>query len=250
MSQLRETQPTDHGVPGELLGPGDRPGPPMSVPRNMTPENTGDLPPGDFVTRGRGPTVYRTEQGTVHLIEWVSEPAADVFGFKVEVDENLPDGVAVLRSDSGEHAVIVGMAVEPPPVTRPTTVTQRPAGSPIGLLGLAQAALDALTELDDEHDLDGTQLVAARLARFGVRGVPGSSLMHPVVEHVLRLTGADQVRLADDGRALSISKFGVSAIVPLPPAVADFVIEYDGPDLFPYPALYALTADRFRSRAS
>jgi hypothetical protein len=228
VSQLRETQPTDHEVPSELLGPGDVAGPPIPVPRTMTPENTGDLPPGDFVTRGRGPTVYRTEQGPVHRIVWIDdEPAADV---------------VVLRSDSGEHAVIVGTTVEQ--VAEPVTVTPRapaPIGRPIGILGLAQAALDSLTEPGDEHDdLDGAQVVAARLARFGVRGVPGSAFMNPVVEHVLGMTGAERVYLADDGRALVICKFGVSALVPLPQSVADFVFEYDGPDLFPYPALYAL----------
>lgn len=172
-------------------------------------------------------------------------------------DQQRPE---LLRSDSGEHVIIdgtpytdVGVAhgdgieyVDPAAAAITTPFEQAPAavatiGRPIGLLGLAQTALDALTELGDEYvDLDGAQIVAARLAQFGARGVPGSSLMHPVVDHVLRLTGADQVRLVGDGRALLISKFGITATVELPAAVADFVVEYDGPDLFPYPALYAV----------
>lgn len=228
MSQLRETQPTDHDVPSELLGPGEEPGPAVRLPRTVTPDMRFEAPAGEIVHTSLG-VVFKTPAGTVHRIEWFDpeQPAADV---------------VVLRSDSGEHAIVeTGQQPGRQPVA---PVAVRPlAGSPIGILGLAQSALDALTEPDDEFaelDLDGAQLVAARLARFGVRGIPGSCLMHPVVEHVLRLTDAEQVRIADDGRALTISKFGVSAIVPLPAAVADFVTEYDGPDLFPYPGLYAV----------
>ena len=165
---------------------------------------------------------------------------------------NCPDEhpVEVLRSDSGEHAVIVGATVDDGLIDDQVdtidvktydgqVVRTVPAGRPIGILGLTQTALDDLAEPDPElHDVDPADLVAQRLAEYGVSGLPGSRLMHPVVEHVLRYTDAEQVRLVGD-RELTISKFGITARIELPAAVVAFIEQYDGPLPLPYPGLYA-----------